>query len=260
MTRIDTKELLRLHEAGVRRAEIARRLGVSPSAVTRALSRAGVSPTRARRIDHDRVREMHAAGARDATIAAALGVSLSAVCKARQRSGLPVYRQPAVDHEAVCSLHARGLSDRSIASALGVSESVVLRVRRRLDLPAHERGRRVDGLWVRAWLDAGLSVIDIATRLGVTRQAVVAVIERRGWERRTPTAAYIAGACDAKGLRPPLTRIRISGPAATALAALLNITAPPSGTLDLTDDVHIRYMTVLMTTHSHDDRWRACQR
>jgi hypothetical protein len=112
----------------------------------------------------------------------------------------------------------------------------------------------------------GESLADIAREVGLTRERVRQIYEQacapprpkraRGRTSRREALAYIAGALDARGVRPPLRRLRVTGMAADAVAAYLDMPAPASG-LDITDSRRLQRITDLMASCSRCSEWRA---
>ena len=250
--RIDPERLRQEYERGGTRAAMARRLGVSRAAVTRALSRYGIAQPRPRSpaLDESALLRLHCHGATDGEIADALGVTRVTVCVHRQRLGLAANRAaPVVGPARLQDLHGLGLSDAAIASQMGCSGESVRVARRRLGLPPQHQRTPVDGVMVRALLDLGQTPPQVAASLGVDAGLVSATVRACAWRHPSAAASYLAGMLDALGVVPG-ERTRVSGAAARALATALGLDLPPSGRLDLRTRVATAYVRALLRYHS----------
>jgi DNA-binding CsgD family transcriptional regulator len=177
-------EIERLLAAGVSRAEIADRLGVSASTVSRRALRSGfgrqVRPTR---YDWAAIRAYHEAGHSLAECRRRFGFSNGACDAAISRGDIVPRPAPAVfaarRREEVRVLYEAGVSAAEIARRLGVTAPTVSHHLRKLGVPAERRfARRYDWPAIRAAYDSGLSAHGCRERFGCSIAAWQAAVRR----------------------------------------------------------------------------------
>lgn len=180
---LPTSELRKAWYDGCHDAEIARRTGVSASAVRKWRKQEGL-PARTyirrgpqhRAWNRKEARRLYEAGLSDARIADAVGVSQPTICKWRRESGLPAnFRRP-FSEDDIRMLYGEGLTDREIGRRLGVSETVAAHWRKSNELPPNTP--EFDTERARELYDRGLVDREIAEALGTTRVVV------RNWRGR----------------------------------------------------------------------------
>lgn len=140
-----TDEMIRLEDAGMTRAEIARMAGVSPQSVSqRLLARGRLAPA-VKLFDRDRAKELVAAGCNDAEIARQLGVATSAVNTWRRKyiDATPRDCKRGLRNE-IARLLKTGKQPRVIAEQLGCASSYVRAVKQKIADPERfrEYGRK----------------------------------------------------------------------------------------------------------------------
>lgn len=127
--------------------EIAERLQVSMTTVTRARRTLGVSTSARELVDRDEVVRLYGERYSDTAIGAMLGASNSAIGHIRRQLGLEKLRspRPAPDsaqgrrERVVRDLHALGKTDAEIGAAIGISQTAAYHARERIGLPKNPR-------------------------------------------------------------------------------------------------------------------------
>lgn len=130
--------------------EIAERLQVSMTTVTRARRTLGVSTSARELVDRDEVVRLYGERYSDTAIGAMLGASNSAIGHIRRQLGLEKLRspRPAPDsaqgrrERVVRDLHALGKTDAEIGAAIGISQTAAYHARERIGLPKNPKIRK----------------------------------------------------------------------------------------------------------------------
>jgi DNA-binding CsgD family transcriptional regulator len=176
---VSDEPLKALLEAGVPRSQIAQRLGVSPSTVTRRAGRLGfpIDRRRSSRFDWQAIQSYHDRGHSLRECRLRFGFSVGAWDSAISRGDIvprPVRRQPPAGRtrSEVGRLLAEGLSQAAIGRALGISAPTVSYHARKLGIPPRlSAARRVDWDAVQRTYDCGLSVSECAAMYGFSSSA-----------------------------------------------------------------------------------------
>ncbi|UTU09201.1 hypothetical protein CcrJ4_gp454 [Caulobacter phage J4] len=187
--RFDHDEMIDLWRAGHNSIALAARYGVTPSAISRAISHArSKDPTipRRKRVDREAVVTAYQAGASEVAIAKDLGHSLAVVYRALAQAGVPLRPRPgSVDVQAAADLRKQGLTIDQIAEALSASRHGVRRALTRAGLsarPSHTHAGpapRFDHVEAhRLYAAGGESFSSLARRFGVSRQAMQDMLVR----------------------------------------------------------------------------------
>lgn len=197
------EELEELLRSGLRRADVARRLGLSPSTVSRHAARLGLD-RRARRTRYDwvAIRAYHEEGHPPAECRERFGFSNGAWDAAVSRGDVrprPTQtggRAPR-RREEVRLLFEAGLAGAEIARRLGVSPPTVSHHLRALGVPPQARfARRHDWAAIRAAYEEGLSARECRRRFGCSAAAWHDAIRRGDIVVRPhamPIATLLAG-------------------------------------------------------------------
>ncbi|UTU08144.1 hypothetical protein CcrC1_gp458 [Caulobacter phage C1] len=187
--RFDHDEMIALWRAGHNSIALAARYGVTPSAISRAISHArSKDPTipGRKRVDLDAVVAAYNAGATEVTIAKDLGYSLAVVYRALAQAGVPLRPRPgSVDVQAATDLRKQGLTIDQIADKLGATRHGVRRALTRAGLtarPSHTHAGpppRFDHAEAhRLYAAGGHTFASLARRFGVSRQALQDMLVR----------------------------------------------------------------------------------
>jgi DNA-binding CsgD family transcriptional regulator len=185
-----------LLDEGLSGLEIARRLGVSHSTVSRTAARMGrrLAPARGSQFDWEAIRRYYEAGHSIADCCRRFGISRGAWDRAVTRGDVvprPKAAPPASEtRKAVERLLTQGMSQTRIAHVLGLSKATIAHHVRGLGIPADERfSRRYDWEEVQRAHDAGLSALECCERFGFARTTwskAVATGRLRPRERKIP--------------------------------------------------------------------------
>jgi DNA-binding CsgD family transcriptional regulator len=170
--------MAQLLAAGMTRAEISRRTGLSPSRVSRMAARLGHAPaaSRSSRFDWPAIQAFYDEGHTLRDCRERFGVSAGACDSAVIRGDLvlrprPGVRPPGATRRAVERLLADGLTQAAVARELGISAPTVCYHARALGIAATSGcSRRYDWAAVQAAHDAGLSVRGCIARFGFSSQ------------------------------------------------------------------------------------------
>jgi DNA-binding CsgD family transcriptional regulator len=162
---VDVERLAELLSAGIQRAEIARRLGVSASTISRHAGRLGypIARRRGSRFDWAAIQAFHDGGHSVRECRLLFGFSAGAWDSAVSRGDVvprPVRPQRAAGHtrERVRELLDVGLSQAAVGRELGISAPTVSYHARRLGIPAVAgAARRFDWAAIQESYDSGLS-------------------------------------------------------------------------------------------------------
>jgi DNA-binding CsgD family transcriptional regulator len=165
-----------LLDDGLSGLEIARRLGVSHSTVSRIAARMGrrLAPARGSHFDWDGLRAYYEADHTIAECCRHFGISRGAWDRAvtrgdvvpRPKSAPP----PSETRRAVERLLAEGMSQTAIAQELGLSKATIAHHVRGLGIPADNRfSRRYDWHEVQRAHDAGLSAAECCAKFGFAK-------------------------------------------------------------------------------------------
>jgi DNA-binding CsgD family transcriptional regulator len=176
---VDAERLAELLSAGIERAEIARRLGVSASTISRHAGRLGFPIERRRRsrFDWAAIQVFHDAGHSLRESRMRFGFSAGAWDSAVSRGDLvphPVRPQPTAGHtrERVRALLDAGLSQGAVARELGISAPTVSYHARRLGIPpVAGAARRFDWAAIQDSYDSGLSASECRELYGFSSWA-----------------------------------------------------------------------------------------
>lgn len=133
--KVDDCTVAKLYATGLNCSEVARRLGVKPETIRRALRRQDIAIRDGRQVpvDDSRVKALYEGGATYDQIAARLGLSIYVVRESAGRSGVQPrtaadYVRIPVDPAAVTRLYSETRSSKKVSRLLGVPEYVVLRI------------------------------------------------------------------------------------------------------------------------------------
>jgi DNA-binding CsgD family transcriptional regulator/5-methylcytosine-specific restriction endonuclease McrA len=166
----------RLLDEGFSGLEIARRLGISHSTVSRIAARMGrrLGSARGSEFDWEAIRSYYEAGHTIAECCRRFGISRGAWDRAvtrgdvvpRPKSNPP----PSETRRAVERLLAQGMSQAAIAQELGLSKATIAHHVRALGIPADKRfSRRYDWEEVQRAHDDGLSALECCKRFGFAK-------------------------------------------------------------------------------------------
>jgi DNA-binding CsgD family transcriptional regulator/5-methylcytosine-specific restriction endonuclease McrA len=173
----DRKERVsRLLDGGVSGLEIARRLGVSHSTVSRIVARMGrrLGAPRGSEFDWEAIRSFYEGGHSIAECCRHFGISRGAWDRAVTRGDvIPRPKSapaPSETRKAVGRLLAGGMSQTTVAQELGLSKATIAHHARGLGIPADARfSRRYDWREVQQAHDAGLSALECCERFGFAK-------------------------------------------------------------------------------------------
>jgi DNA-binding CsgD family transcriptional regulator/5-methylcytosine-specific restriction endonuclease McrA len=165
--------VIELLDAGVSGSEIARRLGVSHSTVSRIAARLGrrLGPARGSQFDWVEIRKRYEAGQSIAECCRRFKVSRGAWDRAVTRGDIVPRPKsapsPSVTRLAVQERLGAGMSQVAIAAELGLSKATIAHHVRALGIPPDERfSRRYDWAEVQRAHDAGMGARDCCEHFG----------------------------------------------------------------------------------------------
>lgn len=170
------EQIGRLLDEGLSGLEIARRLGVSHSTVSRIAARMGrrLGPARGSEFDWPAIRSYYEAGHSIAECCRRFQISRGAWDRAVTRGDViprpKATPPPSETRKAVERLLAEGMSQTEIARELGLSKATVAHHVRALGIPADQRfSRRYDWREVQRAHDAGLSAMECCAKFGFAK-------------------------------------------------------------------------------------------
>ncbi len=170
------ERISRLLDEGVSGLEIAHRLGVSHSTVSRTAARMGrrLGPARGSKFDWRAIRSFYEAGNSIAECCRRFGISRGAWDRAVTRGDvLPRPKAdppPSETRKAVARLLGAHKTQAEIARELGLSKATIAHHVRGLGIPADERfSRRYDWAAVQRDHDAGLPALECCEQFGFAR-------------------------------------------------------------------------------------------
>lgn len=139
------KKIKDLYEKGLSDTEIAERIGVERSTITKWRQRRDLSPNRVwgkERKDYPRRRKLYGEGLSDREIADEVGEAKRVICSWRKTRGLPANRKVGrslrlKEEKKRRRLYEDGLSDSEIAERVGVTRKAIGSWRRRRGLVAN---------------------------------------------------------------------------------------------------------------------------
>ena len=170
------RKISALLDQGLSGLEIAGRLGVSHSTVSRIAARMGrrLAPARGSQFDWDSIRTFYEAGHSIAGCCRRFGISRGAWDRAVTRGDVVPRPKAAAPNsqtrKAVERLLGDGMTQTAIAKELGLSKATIAHHVRALGIDADERfSRRYDWGAVQRAHDGGLGALECCTRFGFAR-------------------------------------------------------------------------------------------
>jgi transposase/5-methylcytosine-specific restriction endonuclease McrA len=170
------RKISALLDQGLSGLEIAGRLGVSHSTVSRIAARMGrrLAPARGSQFDWDSIRTFYEAGHSIADCCRRFGISRGAWDRAVTRGDVVPRPKAAAPNsqtrKAVERLLGDGMTQTAIAKELGLSKATIAHHVRALGIDADERfSRRYDWGAVQRAHDGGLGALECCTRFGFAR-------------------------------------------------------------------------------------------
>lgn len=199
-TRAETvAKVAELLKAGLKRAEVAETLGISPGTVREYKRAAGLTRP-GMRCDGGREAAVELArqGLAVSEIAARLGRRPCTVWKALDEAGVKVVSVSEANRAKVAELAAKGLTDTGIAEATGLCTGTIIKHRHAAGIRYRDRsgGRKMEAMELSG---QGLSDAEVAARLALKESTV------GSYRYMAPSAFPSAGTPD--GLRPE-SRVR----------------------------------------------------
>lgn len=175
-TRAETVAMVaELFGAGLKRAEVAEALGISPGTVREYKRFAGLTrrrPTMSEDGGRETAIELARQGVAVSEIAARLGRSPCTVWNVLREAGVRMASVAEVNREKVAELAAKGLTDTEISEATGLCPATVLKHRHAAGIRYRDRsgGRIMVALDL---LRNGVPTAEVAARLGLKKSTVI---------------------------------------------------------------------------------------